>query len=228
MPCRRCSSPSTCGRAGSGELPRANASAEHLVRHVHETGPRAVALSCSLSASLPRVRRQVEAVRATGTPVVVGGSAFDPAGVRACVIGATAYARSGAEGGRGPGPAVRGLPGPAADPRRRRGGHGIYADREELTAALRARVAGVYPVSDVGEVLAGWHRALNDHLLHLVGAVSAPLLIRDPAVLADAVTWLRSVLAYRGAPEDVADRVLAELRRVLAEHPEASRLLAGS
>ena len=67
----------------------------------------------------------------------------------------------------------------------------------------RVRVAAVYPVSDVGQVLAGWHRALNDHLAQLVGAVSAALLIQDPAVLADAVTWLRSVMAHRGAPEDV-------------------------
>ena len=42
--------------------------------------PGAVLLSCSLSAFLPLVRRQVEAVRETGTPVVVGGSAFDAEG----------------------------------------------------------------------------------------------------------------------------------------------------
>src|SRR5512139_1002327 len=74
----------------------ANASVEALVRHVHEVAPRAVALSCSLSASLPRVRRQIEAVRATGTPVVVGGAAFDSEGRRAEVLGATSFAATGA------------------------------------------------------------------------------------------------------------------------------------
>ena len=75
----------------------ANASAQHLVRHIHELGPRAVLLSCSISAFLPLARRQVEAVRETGTPVVVGGSAFDAAGRRARAIGATAFAGSGPE-----------------------------------------------------------------------------------------------------------------------------------
>ncbi|NUS52892.1 MAG: cobalamin B12-binding domain-containing protein, partial [Nocardioidaceae bacterium] len=66
----------------------ANSSAQGLVRHVHEVGPRAVLLSCSLGAFLPLVRRQVEAVRETGTPVVVGGAAFDAYGRRAEVVGA--------------------------------------------------------------------------------------------------------------------------------------------
>ena len=51
-------------------------------------------LSSSLSTFLPLARRQVEAVRETGTPVVVGGSAFDSEGRRARVIGATAFATS--------------------------------------------------------------------------------------------------------------------------------------
>ena len=37
---------------------------------------------------------QVEAVRGTGTPVVVGGRAFDAQGLRAQRLGATAYAPS--------------------------------------------------------------------------------------------------------------------------------------
>jgi methanogenic corrinoid protein MtbC1 len=43
----------------------ANASAQGLVRHVHEVGPRAVLLSSSLATFLPLARRQVEAVRET-------------------------------------------------------------------------------------------------------------------------------------------------------------------
>ncbi|MGA8211692.1 MAG: cobalamin-dependent protein, partial [Nocardioidaceae bacterium] len=70
----------------------ANASAQGLVRHVHEIAPAAVLLSCSLPTFLPLVRHQVEAIRETGTPVVVGGSAFDPDGHRARTLGATAYA----------------------------------------------------------------------------------------------------------------------------------------
>jgi methanogenic corrinoid protein MtbC1 len=46
----------------------ANSSAQGLVRHVHELGPSAVLLSCSLSAFLPLARRQVEAVRRRARP----------------------------------------------------------------------------------------------------------------------------------------------------------------
>ena len=205
----------------------ANASAEHLVRHVHETAPRAVALSCSLSASLPLVRRQVEAVRATGTPVVVGGSAFDGEGRRARAIGATAYARTGRDAVG----VVRGLPTAVspADPLTHEGaveGQGVYADREDLTAALRARVAEAYPLGDGAELLPGWQQALTDHLSHLVGSVSAALLTGDRTVVVEGAVWLRSVMDHREAPSGVTERVLGELRRLLAEHPEATRVLA--
>ena len=72
----------------------ASASRDHLVSTILDIGPRAVLLSASLTSSLPRVRRQVEAVRGTGTPVVLGGRALDPDGRRAQRLGATAYARS--------------------------------------------------------------------------------------------------------------------------------------
>src|SRR5690606_664702 len=143
----------------------ANASADHLVRHVHEVAPRAVALSCSLSASLPRVRRQVEAVRATGTPVVVGGAAFDAAGHRARTSGATAFAAAGAGGVtvvRGLRPAVR-----PAEPLLDEGadaGLAIHAAREQLTARLRERVAAARPAEDLRDVQSGWQPALFDHL----------------------------------------------------------------
>ena len=70
----------------------ASASRDELVGRILDTGPRLVMLSASLTSSLPRVRRQIEAVRGTGTPVLVGGSAFDAGGVRARRLGATAYA----------------------------------------------------------------------------------------------------------------------------------------
>lgn len=80
------------GRGLRVEYLGANASREGLVSRIVDRGPQAVLLSASLTSSLFRVRRQVETVRGTGTPVVVGGRAFDPEGVRARRLGATAYA----------------------------------------------------------------------------------------------------------------------------------------
>lgn len=203
----------------------ANASAEHLVRHVHDAAPRAVALSCSLSASLPRVRRQIEAVRATGTPVLVGGAAFDAAGRRAAVLGATAFTVTGsraAETVRGA--ADRRLPGRPAVHDGADEGFAVHADREEITARLRRRVAASHPVSGLGP---GWQSALFDHLPHLVGALAGALVADDRAVLDDAVDWLDDVMRHRACPETVTREVLAGLRAVMAEHPVATRMLSG-
>lgn len=202
----------------------ANSSAEHLVRHVHEVGPRAVALSCSLSASLPRVRRQIEAVRATGTPVVVGGAAFDRDGRRAATLGATAFAVDGAAAVV----AVRELPSattptPPLSHRRAGEGFAVHADREELTARLRSRIAGLGRDEPAG---AGWPQALDDHLPHLVGCVAGALVADDDSVLDDAVTWLEDVMAHRGAPSGTTPRVVEELALVVREYPAASDLLS--
>jgi MerR family transcriptional regulator, light-induced transcriptional regulator len=206
----------------------ANASAEHLVRHVLEVAPRAVALSCSLSASLPRVRKQIEAVRATGTPVVVGGAAFDPEGRRAAVLGATAFATCGA----GAAEAVDRLPSavPPTAPLTHPGaseGTAVHADREEITARLRARVVSRPPFAVGLDPEAGWQRALLDHLPHVVGALAGALFVDDNTVLDDAVTWLDEVMRHREAPDGTTGDVVDQLLTVLGEHPAATRLLSG-
>lgn len=205
----------------------ANASAEDLVRHIDAVAPRAVALSCSLGASLPRVRAQVEAVRATGTPVVVGGSAFDAAGRRAAAVGADAFASSG------PGcvAAVRGMPRsttplPPLDRADAAEGFAVHAGREMLTAQLRMRTAltGLLPAVTVD--VGGWQRALADHLPHLVGAVAGALVVDDPQVLAQSLRWLDAVMTHRGAPSGAVASVTGELHGLMTEHPAARRLLA--
>ena len=205
----------------------ANSSADQLVRHVHELGPRAVALSCSLGASLPRVRRQIEAVRATGTPVIVGGSAFDPAGRRAATLGATAYAATGALAV----PAVLGLPHavPPADPLTHPGADEaviVQAEREVIAANIRRRVFAAHPSDDPAAETSGWRKALTDHLPHLVGAVAGALVADDATVLDDAVSWLDHVLSHRAAPSGLTDELVQVLAAELREHPVAARLLS--
>lgn len=205
----------------------ANASAEHLVRHVHEVAPRAVALSCSLSASLPRVRREIEAVRATGTPVVVGGAAFDAAGRRARALGATGFAVSGALAV----PAVQDLPAATtpAEPLEHASadeGFAVHADREPLTASLEGRLAARRRANPLEDVTSGWQAALSDHLPHLVGAVAGALVTGDRTVVEEAVVWLEDVMSHRDAPPGITEVVVAELRTLLREYPSASELLS--
>ncbi|MDO3637326.1 cobalamin B12-binding domain-containing protein, partial [Mycolicibacterium arseniciresistens] len=63
-----------------------------LSQHLQDLGPDAIAVSCSVLASLPTTRRFIEAGTGAGVPVVVGGPAFGYDDVRATALGATAWA----------------------------------------------------------------------------------------------------------------------------------------
>ena len=206
----------------------ANATRDRLVDRVHEHGPRAVLLSASLSSSLPRVRRQVEAVRDTGTPVVLGGSAFDAAGFRARQLGATAYAATPAAAGAllatlpervPPAPPLR----HAAALEARTVQAGAETIAQHVTAATRLELglgSGGTSVSPDD-----WRVVLTDFVPHVVDCLLGALLTADPTVLTDARRWLGEVLVGRGADAAAVDVLWGQLRRRLGDHPETLRLL---
>lgn len=202
----------------------ANVSAAQLVRHVHDTGPVAVALSCSLGATLPRARRQVEAIRETGTPVIVGGSAFDLAGRRAAAIGANGYAADARQAAE----LVRSLPAavPPAEPLTSAAAEEavvISADRERLAELVRARMERLCP--GPGDDPDAWRDTLTDQLGYLVGCVAGALLCEDPSVLEEAVGWAAEVTRVRGAGPGTAAALRTALTDALREHPAATALL---
>ena len=209
----------------------ANSSAQGLVRHVHELGPSAVLLSCSLSAFLPLARRQVEAVRETGTAVVVGGSAFDAAGHRARMIGATAFAATGT----GIGDLVRALPTavPPAEPLTHRGAeeaYVVFGDRERLAddadgscscSGWPARAGRCRPTRR-------WLRVLDDQLPHLVGSVAGALVSDDPTIVTHALVWAEVVLRNRDAPDGIGAALRGSVAGALRGLPVASDLLGAN
>ncbi len=209
----------------------ANASAQHLVRHVHEVAPRAVLLSCSLGGFLPLVRRQIEAVRETGTPVVVGGPAFDAAGKRAAALGATAFAGSGLEAAD----TVRVLPAVvgAADPLVHPGSeeaYTIFGDREALADEVERMLFHALGTMSAVPVRAGdesWLRVLDDQMPHLVGAVAGALVTGDGWIVADALDWVERVLHHRNAPVAVGPALRQALYAALRDVPVAAHMLAG-
>ena len=203
----------------------ASASRDHLVGRVVDAGPRAVLLSASLSSSLPRVRRLVEAVRGTGTPVVVGGRAFDPDGRRARSLGATAYAADPAALAdvletlpRHVGPATP-LRHPGALESRQ-----LQVTAEQITAAvtdvLRERL-GLADEPRPDE----WTGVLSGHVGHIVDCLAGALLTEDPGVLGENRRWLAEVLAGRGAAPETVDLLWEVLAAELREFPEATALL---
>ncbi len=207
----------------------ANASGEAVVGRVLDTGPRAVLLSASLSSSLLRVRRHIEAVRGTGTPIVVGGSAFDADGVRAARLGATAYAASPQEVVD----RLRTLPRHVtrAEPLRHPGAAeaaAIQADVDDIvrdTVDATDRALGLTGGGEAAVSPDDWRVVLATHVPHLLGCVSGGLLVRDPTIPAAAGQWLGSLLERRGGDERAVPELWAALRHRLRDYPEAIALL---
>lgn len=211
----------------------ADVSAQRLHGALLDAPVTAVLVSASLSSSLPRVRAHVETCRLVGTPVVVGGSAFDRAGRRAALLGATAQAGDAASAAdlvpalpRRVSPAPP-LTHPGVDEAVL-----IEADHARLVDSVhdqllrRAAERTPGPVEPATEQR--WTRVLADQLPHLVGSVAAALLVDEPEVLGEVRRWLSTVLAGRAAPPTTVDDVWAVLREVLHDFPRASALLERS
>ena len=64
----------------------------HLIAHLHQSGPDAVALSCSIPTRLPTAHAAITACQAAGVAVLAGGAAFGADGRYARQLGADAWA----------------------------------------------------------------------------------------------------------------------------------------
>lgn len=103
----------------------------HLVSHLHQTGPDAVALSCMIATRLPRAHAAITACRSAGIPVIAGGRGFGPGGRYAQHLGADAWAASAEEAVRR---LARNWPPHSADPQL-----SAFLGDEEYTHVVRHR-----------------------------------------------------------------------------------------
>ncbi len=199
----------------------ASTSRDELVSLILDRGPRAVLLSASLSSSLPRLRRQVEAVRGTGTPVVVGGRAFS-GGSRWRTLGATAYADSPAHALEVLGDLPRHVgPAPALN-------HPGMAEARMVQAGADRIVGDVLAALDLGQLALppdDWRVVLATHTPHVVDSVASALLCDDASVLSEARDWLGQVVTGRGGDPAAVDRLWDALARELRDFPVALRML---
>lgn len=210
----------------------ASASRDQLISRILDAGPRAVLLSASLTSSLPRVRRQIEAVRGTGTPVVVGGRAFDPEGLRAQRLGATAYAPT-------PESAIAllaTLPAhvPSVPGLRHLGAAEARAIQSESDTVARDVIAStdlVLGLSGGGETTVSpddWRVVLATFVPHVVDSLAGSLLTEDPGVMTETRAWLGDVLAQRGADPAAIPSLDEALALRLRDYPEAIRMLGAA
>ncbi|GAA3861788.1 cobalamin-dependent protein [Saccharothrix violaceirubra] len=196
----------------------------HLVSYLHEHGPDAVALSCTLSRSLPRADQMITACRATGTPVLVGGRGFGAGGRWARLLGVDAWAPSATAAAELlESPRWQRIA-PPLTPRRADPEYAALRTRraELISAALAALRDAFPPMRTYDERQAD---ATLEDLGHIVDFLGASVYVDDPGVFGEFIAWTGEVLGARGVPVASTAIAMAAMARVLDDHPRALRHL---
>jgi methanogenic corrinoid protein MtbC1 len=203
----------------------ANVPGPHLVTHLHQTGPDAVALSCMIPTRLPRAHAAITACRAAGVPVVAGGTGFGPGSVWAQRLGADAWATDAEE-------AVARLamnwPPPMDDPHAT-----AFLGDEEYTFVVRQRghligtalrrLAVAYP--PMAQYDQRQADATAEDMGHIVDFLAAALYVGDDRMFADFVDWTAAVLTARGVPPQALKIGLLLYRDQLHDYPASLRMI---
>ncbi|WP_285504427.1 cobalamin-dependent protein [Actinokineospora sp. NBRC 105648] len=198
-----------------------------LSQYLHDLGPDATAVSCSVLGALATTRRFIEASTAAGIPVVVGGSAFGRDGLRARALGATAWAPSAREASG----IVAGLPtvvpsvpplsgaAPAEQAAMELAHHRLVGElREHWSLAAQIVTTAQSPLDSV-QVIA------RDVVNQAVHAVWAALLTGDPRTLTETSAWVEELLRARGVDVGLVAELGSLMARSLHEFPLARDLV---
>lgn len=192
-----------------------------LAQYLHELGPDAVALSCTVSTSLPHARAMIEAARQAAVPVVVGGAGFGRTDERAHRLGADAWAGSAGDLTA----VLERLPATTTPaPPHDHDGLDDHAEllgrRAEIVAAAYDRLVERFPaLRDYDEAQT---RHTLDDLGHLVDFAAVARYVPDDAILFDVVDWLADLLSSRGVPVASLVMGLDALADVVADRDAAA------
>lgn len=199
----------------------------HLAQYLHDTGPHAVALSCSVATALPQARRMIEASREAGVPVVVGGLGFGVDDLRARRLGANGWALHARDAEA----ALTALPSYATPPPRLASpGLDEYVTLstrhasllEDAYASLARRFAP----------LAGYSQERVDRtredIGHILEFLAAALFVDDDRVFDDFARWLRDVLSSRSVPAEALVVGLESVAKAVPDLPRATVLISAA
>ncbi|MEC3982578.1 cobalamin B12-binding domain-containing protein [Amycolatopsis sp. H20-H5] len=205
----------------------ASAARSRLTQHLHDVGPDAVAVSCSVLGALPATRRFIEASAAAGIPVIVGGPAFSYDPLRALALGATAWAPDVRQAvvALNDLPAVipPALPLPVAPAAEQAD---LDRNRRRLVAAVDALWSVTAGDTATGPATLDSLRAVaGDVVKQSLNAVSAALITNDPRAVAYTAEWVEQVLTARGADTRAVVELGEVLARVLGAYPLAHDLV---
>ncbi|MFF8830899.1 B12-binding domain-containing protein [Streptomyces sp. NPDC015131] len=202
----------------------------HLIAHLHQTAPDAVALSSSIPVRLPGAHAAITAVQAIGIPVLVGGAAFGPDGRYARLLGADAWAPDARAAA---GLLAQGLPRPATGAVRQTVEDLPHLSDQEYTLVLRNKRQLVKNTLTGLEERLPAVRAYTDaqrdrtaeDVVHILDFLTTALYMDDAELFTGFLDWTGDVLEARHVPAGVLDPGLAILQEELKDFPRALRIL---
>ncbi|MGV0851865.1 cobalamin B12-binding domain-containing protein [Mycolicibacterium phlei] len=205
----------------------------HLIAHLHQHAPDAVALSCSIATRLPTAHAAITACQSAGVSVLVGGAAFGPDGRYARLLGADAWA---ADARTAESRLREGLPRLRLAARH----HPIddlphLADQEysmvstskgTLVAGTMAELENRFPAMAAYSDEQRHHT--REDIAHIVDFLATALYVDDDDLFTSFITWTAGVLSARGVPAASLYPALDLLATQLSDYPRAQRLLAAA
>lgn len=202
----------------------------HLIAHLHQHGPDAVALSCSISTRLPTAHAAITACQAAGVPVLAGGAGFGPDGRYAQLLGADAWAPDARAAAA---KLELGLQLTRRTPR----DHLVdelshLADQEyTLVSTTAPQLVGgtVTELEKRVTAMASYSELQRQHtstdVAHMVDFLATALYVDDPELFMGFIAWTAEVLDARGVPVDSLQPTLELLGAQLQDFPRTQRML---
>ncbi len=204
----------------------------HLIAHLHQYAPDAVALSCSIPTRLPVAHAAITACQAAGVSVLVGGAAFGPDGRYARLLGADAWAPDART-------AAQCLSEDLA--RLRLTANPSSGDLPHLTDQEYSMVSGtkaqlvkstVAELEDRFPAMRDYSPAQREHttedIAHILDFLVTALYVDDDELFTNFIVWTAEVLDARGVPATSLIPALDLLSAQLQDFPRTKRLLAAA
>ncbi|MFH8371560.1 B12-binding domain-containing protein [Streptomyces sp. NPDC018031] len=203
----------------------------HLIAHLHQTAPTALALSSSIATRLPDAHTAITAAQAVGVPVIAGGAAFGTDGRYARLLGADAWAPDARAATT---VLDRGLPRPRTGAVRQSIEDLPHLADQEYTlvrrgkrqlvrstlAGLEERLPAMRSYTDAQR-----ERTAED-VVHIVDFLATALYTDDARLFTGFLCWTGDILRARGVPAGVLDPGLALLQEELKDFPRALDFLS--
>ena len=204
----------------------------HLIAHLHQHAPDAVALSCSIPTRLPAAHAAITACQSAGVSVLVGGAAFGPDGRYARLLGADAWAQDARA-------AVQCLSDDLARLRlTATASSGALPHLEDQEYSMVSGTKAQLVKSTVAELenrfpaMRDYSVAQREHttedIAHIIDFLATALYVDDDDLFTTFIVWTAEVLEARGVPATSLIPALDLLSDQLQDFPRTQRLLTAA